>query len=158
MRLISLTLDFRLSEFSLFIEMQKQFINLLVFVYDMNLVNLDMGKCIVILEDEKATLEMMEMALEDEGYDVIAINHHEPPEYIIDFAPQLILLDVRLSNGYGHLLCEDLKKNPRTSKIPVILVSGAGNLEKIAKDCNANNYLSKPFDMDELLKITRKYI
>jgi DNA-binding response OmpR family regulator len=124
----------------------------------MNLVNQDMSKCIVILEDEKATLEMMEIALEDEGYDVVAINHHEPPEYILDFAPQLILLDVRLSNGYGHLLCEDLKKNPSTSKIPVILVSGAGNLEKIAKDCKANSYLSKPFNMDELLTITRKYL
>lgn len=117
-----------------------------------------MGKCIVILEDKKSTLEMMEMALQDNGYNVVAINHHEPVDYIVDFAPKLILLDIRLSNGYGHLLCEDLKKNPQTSKIPVILVSGAGNLEKIAKEYKADNYLAKPFSMDDLLNMTKKHI
>ena len=117
-----------------------------------------MSKRIVILDDEKAILEMMEIALEEEGYDVIAINHHEPLEYLIDFAPQLILLDIRLSNGYGHILCEDLKANPATSMIPVILVSGADNLVKIANECKADGYLAKPFDVDELIGCVKQYI
>src|ERR1700688_2410421 len=103
-----------------------------------------MNKLIVVLEDEKATLDLIEIALEEEGYDVIAINHHEPMEYFLDFAPQLILLDIRLSNGYGNILCEDLKSNPVTSMIPVILVSGDINLVKIASECKADGSLSKP--------------
>ena len=116
-----------------------------------------MSKRIVILDDEKAILEMMEIALEDEGYDVIAINRYEPMESLIDFAPELILLDVRLSNGYGHILCEDLKANPATSMIPVILVSGADNLVKIANDCNADGYLAKPFNVGELIRCVEQY-
>ncbi|MDB4905114.1 MAG: phoB 4 [Mucilaginibacter sp.] len=116
-----------------------------------------MNKRIVVLEDEKAILDLMEIALEEEGYDVIAINHHEPMEYFIDFAPQIILLDVRLSNGYGNILCENLKSNPLTSKIPVILVSGANNLVTIANECKADGYLSKPFSVDELLTCVKRY-
>ncbi|HEY2582328.1 MAG TPA: response regulator [Mucilaginibacter sp.] len=116
-----------------------------------------MGKLVVVLEDEKATLELMELALEGEGYDVMAINHHEPMEYFMDFDPQLILLDIRLTNGYGHILCEDLKSNPLTSKIPVILVSGADNLVKIAADYKADGYLSKPFNVDELINCVKQY-
>jgi DNA-binding response OmpR family regulator len=116
-----------------------------------------MNKRIVVLEDEKAILDLIEIALEEEGYDVIAINHHEPMEYFIDFAPQIILLDVRLSNGYGNILCENLKANPITSMIPVILVSGANNLVKIANECKADGYLSKPFSVDELLTCVKQY-
>lgn len=116
-----------------------------------------MNKLVVVLEDEKAILDLMEIALEEEGYDVIAINHHEPLEYFIDFAPQIILLDVRLSNGYGNILCGDLKANPITSMIPVILVSGANNLVKIANECKADGYLSKPFSVDELLTCVKQY-
>ena len=75
----------------------------------------------------------------------------------MDFSPQLILLDIRLSNGYGHLLCEDLKSNAKTSHIPVILVSGADNLEKIAVDYKADGFLAKPFDMEDLIQMVKNY-
>ena len=116
-----------------------------------------MSKRIVVLEDEKSILDLMEIALEEEGFDVIAINHYEPLEYFIDFDPQLILLDIRLSNGYGHILCEALKANQKTSMIPVILVSGADNLSKIAKDSKADGFLSKPFNVDELINCVKHY-
>ena len=116
-----------------------------------------MHKRILLIEDEKNILELMEMTLGDEGYDVFAINHYEPVDYIIEFAPNVVLLDVRLSDGYGHLLCKDLKENPLTSAITVILVSGAGNLEKIAHDYKADDYLSKPFSADELVNIVKQY-
>jgi DNA-binding response OmpR family regulator len=116
-----------------------------------------MSKRIVIIDDEKAILEMMEIALEEEGYDVIAINRFEPMEVLIDFAPELILLDIRLSNGYGHILCEDLKSNPLTSMIPVILVSGADNLAKIANESKADGYIAKPFNVDDLIQCVKQY-
>ena len=117
-----------------------------------------MRKRIIILEDEKDILEVIQFILEEEGYDVIAFNHFEPLEEIIEFQPNLVLLDVRLSDGYGHLLCSQLKANPTTSYLPVILVSGATNLEKIAKDYGADNFLEKPFGMDELVKMVKHYI
>jgi DNA-binding response OmpR family regulator len=115
------------------------------------------NKQIVVLDDEKSILDLMEIALEEEGYNVIAINHYEPMEFFMDFDPKLILLDIRLSDGYGHHLCEDLKANPVTSAIPVILVSGADNLGKIAKESKADGYLSKPFNVDELISCVKQY-
>jgi len=117
-----------------------------------------MNKRVVLLEDNKQCLELMEEILSDEGYHVIPINHYEGIDDIMEFGPQLILMDIRLSNGYGHLLCEDLKANAATNHIPVILVSGADNLEKIANDCHADNFLSKPFDLQNLLHLVKKYV
>lgn len=116
-----------------------------------------MRKRILLLEDERGILELIQEILETEGYEVFAFGNYESVEDIIEFRPQLILLDVRLSNGYGHLLCQDLKANPKTARIPVILVSGADNLKKIAEDCGADNFLSKPFNMDDLIQMVKQY-
>ena len=116
-----------------------------------------MIKRIIVLEDEKDILELVEMALQEEGYEVITLNHHAPLEDLIEFAPELILLDVRLSNGYGHILCHDFKANPVTSGIPVILISGADNLAKIAEECEADDYLPKPFNTGDLINLVRRY-
>jgi DNA-binding response OmpR family regulator len=116
-----------------------------------------MGKRVLILEDEADTLEFAELILTDEGFDVYAIDHYEPLEHIMEFAPNLIILDVRLSNGYGHLLCKDLKANPSTAYIPVVLMSGSNNLEAIAQESNADNFLIKPFGVDDLINIVKPY-
>jgi CheY-like chemotaxis protein len=116
-----------------------------------------MSKRVLLLEDNKESLELIEEILTEEGYHVIAFDHYESVDHIIDFAPELILLDIRLSDGYGHLLCEDLKNDPKTKNTPVILVSGAGNLEKIARDCRADNFLSKPFDLEDLIQLVKQY-
>ena len=87
-----------------------------------------MGKRVMILEDDEDLLSLEEMILMGEGYNVIPFNHYQSPDYMIDFMPELILLDVRLGDGYGHLLCKQLKNNPVTSNIPVILISGSMNL------------------------------
>ena len=116
-----------------------------------------MRKRILILEDETKILELVEMILGEEGYDAVAINHYEPLDYIIDLAPELILLDVRLSSGYGHLLCKDIKADPITSGIPVVLISGSHNLEAIAKDCKADGFLSKPFSVEGLINTVKQF-
>jgi DNA-binding response OmpR family regulator len=110
---------------------------------------------ILILEDDTHILELMESILEDEGYYTIALDHYLPVEDLMDLSPDLVLLDIRLSNGYGHLLCKDLKANPVTSKIPVVLISGSANLDTIAKECNADGFLNKPFSVEGLISIVK---
>ncbi len=117
-----------------------------------------MRQRILLLEDNVQSLELIEQVLSDEGYLVIALNHYESVENIVDFNPQLILLDIRLLNGYGHLLCEDLKKDARTRNTPVILVSAANNLEKIARDSKADAFLAKPFNLKDLVQLVKQYV
>ena len=111
----------------------------------------------MLLEDDKKTLEITEEILLEEGYHPIGCDHYESVGSILELSPELILLDVRLAGGYGHILCAQLKDNPATSSIPVILVSAAENLSTIASDCGADNYLCKPYGMDKLIEMVRYY-
>lgn len=110
-----------------------------------------------MLEDDQNTLELTEEILTSEGYQVIAFNHCKSVDDIIDFSPKLILLDIRLTNGYGHILCSELKSNPSTSRLPVILISAANNLATIADNCHADNYLSKPYAINKLIEMVKQY-
>ena len=126
-------------------------------ISEKQLMSIKKRKKILVLEDEESILELIEILLTGEGYDVMTIDHHEPLEYLMDFEPELILMDIRLSNGYGHNLCKDFKANAATASIPVILVSGSNNLEKIAKESNADGYLAKPFENNDLLDCVKRY-
>jgi len=111
----------------------------------------------MILEDDEELLGLEEKILMGEGYNVIPFNHYQTLEYMIDFRPEVILLDVRLGDGYGHLLCQELKSNPNTSNIPVILVSGSKNLKHVAEEYSADSFLSKPFDVSELVDAVKQF-
>jgi CheY-like chemotaxis protein len=56
-----------------------------------------------------------------------------------------------MSGTDGRDVCKALKKQDLTRDIPVILISASIDLEKSAEEAGANNFLEKPFDMDELL-------
>jgi len=116
-----------------------------------------MNKQIVIIEDDRDILDMIKYILADEGYDVAGFDRLEGVQRIIEQQPSVVLLDNRLADGYGNAFCATLKSNPVTKNIPVILVSASGNLEEIARQCNADAFLPKPFDLQDLIKIVEQY-
>lgn len=63
----------------------------------------------------------------------------------------LILLDDWLNDGLGSQLCKKLKNNAHTANVPIILISAANNLAASAKESGADDFLSKPFDIEDLL-------
>ena len=109
------------------------------------------------IDDDDDILDSMQLILEDAGYDVIALSHVEPVEEIAEYQPKLILLDIRLTGEYGNVFCASLKENKLTADVPVVLVSGAGNLAEIARASKADNFLSKPFDLEELVALVKNY-
>jgi two-component system, OmpR family, phosphate regulon response regulator PhoB len=116
-----------------------------------------MKKRIVIIEDDKDILDMMDYILTDEGYDIVGYSTIEGVKTVAEQRPALVLLDNRLSNGYGNALCLSLKSDPATGHIPVILVSAAHDLEQIVLECRADGYLKKPFNISDLTELTRRY-
>jgi two-component system phosphate regulon response regulator PhoB len=82
-----------------------------------------------------------------------SIDHHKP---------DLVLLDNWLtdwkSDANGQQLSKELKSNPSTSHIPVIIISAVSNIKEIAEAGLANGYLRKPFDLGDLISIVRKHI
>ena len=71
--------------------------------------------------------------------------------------PDLILLDHWLGDSLGGNLCLEIKGNPPTRHIPVIMVSAQSNLYAIARACCADGFIEKPFEFKDLQKIVRKF-
>ena len=64
-----------------------------------------MNKNIVVIEDDRDILDMIQYILADEGYNVIGFDRLERLERIVEQQPSVILLDNRLATGYGDTLC-----------------------------------------------------
>ncbi len=110
------------------------------------------AKRILIIDDDADILDLLNIVFQDEGYNVVISNTCKIIDDIHEIAPDLILLDVHIptSPKNGDVICMELKANPETQSLPVILVSGESNIEQICANCGANGYVRKPYDLDFL--------
>lgn len=115
-------------------------------------------KKILIIDDDEAILEVMQTLLEEEGYEVKTDAKGVSVHTLSTDTPELILLDVLLSGESGMDLCKKIKGQESTKNIPVIMLSAHSNIDQTAKLCGADAYLPKPFDIDVLLAVVKKYI
>src|ERR1700754_1735004 len=104
---------------------------------------------ILAVDDNEDILEVLQLILEDSGYEVETLtNGHLLFDKIKAHRPDLILLDIMLGNMDGRELCKNVKAKMETNKIPVILISASHNLSDRYKPCDApNDFLAKPFDI-----------
>lgn len=116
-----------------------------------------MKKKIVVIEDNHEILELLGFILENEDYEVLASLNAEPIKNLEEINPHLILLDENLGEDKGHQLCLAIKANPGTSHLPVILISAVSNLPEIARKCKADNYIAKPFLIEDLLNLVKQH-
>ncbi len=109
----------------------------------------------LLLADDSITIhKVVELILSGEGFEIKAINNGEDALYAIpDFNPDIVLADVEMPRMNGYLLCEKIKQDPSTSKIPVLLLAGAFEPfdEESAKRVRADGFVIKPFDAQELI-------
>lgn len=118
-------------------------------------------KKILIAEDSKDIRQLLGEILGDEGYQVLyAENGLEAVEQTIQNSPNLILMDLSLPELNGWEVVADLRKRPNFKDTPIIAVtahaSAADRNRALAIGCN--NYLSKPFDIEILLKLIEELI
>ncbi len=93
----------------------------------------------------------MEFILEEQGFKTLSTPEPENLSEIIPFKPDLILLDEFINNSPGHRLCKKIKQVGDLKNIPVIILSTANDIEMIATECNANDYISKPFNVSDMI-------
>jgi DNA-binding response OmpR family regulator len=120
-----------------------------------------MNKKILVVDDDQDILDAIRFVLEEEGYTVTTTDKGEYVENLHDKnggLPALILLDVLLSGKDGRLICKKLKSNKETKKIPIIMISAHPSAKKSIKKVGANEFLAKPFQVDELLRMVKKYV
>ncbi len=121
-----------------------------------------MASKVLLIEDDKDIRDTIVYALEDEGIEVIASDNARILKSLDEIKPDLILLDNWLtdwkSDANGQQLSKEIKTNPTTRHIPVIMVSAVSNIQEITEAGLADGYLKKPFELDELSAIVKKHI
>lgn len=121
-----------------------------------------MPKKILVIEDDKDIRDTITLSLQQEGYEVIASEGAKILKNISDINPDLLLLDNWLtdwkSDANGQQLSKELKLNPATSHIPVIMVSAVSNIKEVAEAAMADGYIKKPFDLDDLNAMVKKHL
>ncbi|WP_256009072.1 response regulator [Desertivirga xinjiangensis] len=108
-------------------------------------------KKILVVDDDPAILDSVEVMLDFEGFGVSKLSKGSDVLALTDDLPDLILLDIWLSGEDGKEICKQLKAKPQTRGIPIILVSASRELEKSAKEAGADDFLAKPFEMNVLI-------
>lgn len=112
-----------------------------------------MGKRILVVDDDRDILDVLELIFAEEGYEVIS---RQSGGYAKDFSTldlQLVLLDVRIK-GYprsGVEICRELKLSSEFASVPVLLFSSEDNLPALADTCGCDGYIRKPFEVEALL-------
>jgi two-component system, OmpR family, response regulator VicR len=112
-----------------------------------------MSKRILVIDDDPDILEILNIVFEQEGYEVILSADGNEAEHIEELHPDLVLLDIRLigSGKNGADICAKIKSSPGTKDLPVILLSSEDDVRSISEQCGANEYVSKPFMLAQLL-------
>jgi len=108
-------------------------------------------KKILIIENDEDIRSIVDYILEEEGFNALSIPEPQNLTEILQFAPDLILIDEFINSKPGHRLCLRIKHDILLKHIPVIVLSTANDIELIAKECNANDYIRKPFDVHEMV-------
>jgi len=109
---------------------------------------------ILIVEDDPATVELMEAQLHGEGYSVDSVRDGEEAlQRVSQARPDLVLLDIMLPKKNGFEVCKEIKSGEETRAIPVIMVTALKDMESRVKGiaAGADDFLSRPMDKSELL-------
>nr|WP_319537523.1 response regulator [uncultured Methanospirillum sp.] len=109
---------------------------------------------ILIVEDSKTQATMLQHLLESAGYlALVANNGEEALQILAGQRPSLILTDIVMPGMSGYDLCLAIKSDPRTSSIPVILVTQLYDPQDVIQglECGADNFIIKPYENQYLL-------
>ena len=109
---------------------------------------------VLVVDDETDVRDSIDEFLQDNNYAVCeAGDGEEALAKTFTEKPDLILLDLRLPKVDGYQVCQTLKGNPITSSIPIIMITALNATPQKVKgiEYGADDYISKPFDLDELL-------
>ncbi len=113
------------------------------------------NKRILVVDDEPQLVELVQMRLEANHYDVItASDGPEGLEKARTAQPDLIVLDIMLPHLNGYEVCTMLKQDTRYRHIPIVMCTAKTQAkdEQTARDCGADAYLRKPFHPEELIE------
>ncbi|HYN37456.1 MAG TPA: response regulator [Actinomycetota bacterium] len=119
------------------------------------------AKRILVCDDDPVILRLLQVNLELEGYAVLLAHDGEHAiEVATDEHPDLVILDIMMPRLDGYQTCERLKANDATKEIPVVFLSAKAQQADIdrGKEFGVADYLTKPFDPDDLIEVVHRLV
>jgi DNA-binding response OmpR family regulator len=112
--------------------------------------------CVLVVEDRREVVDVLERTLSDNGYDVIvALDGDMALELAIDRQPDVVILDIGLPKKNGYQVARELRARAFTNAILMLTARDSVPDKVQGLDAGADDYLAKPFDYDELLARVR---
>lgn len=117
------------------------------------------SKKILIVDDDAAILDSLGVILDFEGFEVTTFERGSEIFHWVQnrSLPDAILLDMWLSDEDGREICRRLKNLETTKNVPVIMMSASRGLERTAIDSGANAFISKPFEIEEVISTLQRF-
>lgn len=126
--------------------------------WPLNCLQLFMKKTVLVIEDEPVIAEMMSILLEEDGYNVTSLaDTARARQKLHANEIDLVMLDLGLKGEDGQSMCAYIKGQDDLKHIPVILVSGNSDVEKIRIECGADDHIAKPFDLDHFMEKVQRF-
>jgi diguanylate cyclase (GGDEF)-like protein len=113
---------------------------------------------ILVVEDSPATATLLELKLREEGYNVVmSANAVDAMDKLCDFSPDLILSDIMMPEMDGFELLQKIRSETVRGDIPFIFISAKNSTEDKLRgfDLGGDDYITKPFQVDELIARVR---
>ncbi|KQT35716.1 response regulator receiver protein [Chryseobacterium sp. Leaf405] len=119
-----------------------------------------MSTQVLVLDDNPAIVDSIEMMMELEGLSVSKFYKGSDMLDVLSTQtkPDVILMDMWLSGEDGRDICKHIRSDENLHDIPVIIMSASRGLGQSALDAGANDFVAKPFDMDDIINRIRVYI
>ena len=115
---------------------------------------------VMVVDDSPTIRKILSLTLEKEGYNVIAEKNGELAlKRLEEIVPRVVLLDIAMPDLDGYEVCKRIKQDPRTSAVPVIMLSGKGAFFDKVKGhmAGATEYLTKPFETPDVLAVVNTH-
>jgi len=107
---------------------------------------------ILVVDDDSGIGEMLKVLLELNGYSVSVTEKPDEAEALIAQKDiDLVLLDKLISGVNGTEVCARLKNNQDTAEVPILMMSALHEAGEKCRDAGANDFIAKPFEMEDLL-------
>jgi len=113
---------------------------------------------ILVVEDDAPVAQLIAKILQRNGYESETVADGQSAlERARVSRPAMILADLSIQGLSGVALCSALKSAPETKEIPYVVVSGDADIASKAQECGADDFMGKPFEFDELIRLVKKY-
>lgn len=113
---------------------------------------------ILVVEDDPQVARLITLVLQRNGYDAhVVADGQSALTRVLEARPAMIFADLTLRGMSGAALCSALKAETGTRDIPYVILSADADIAEKARVCGADDYIGKPFEFDDLIRLVNKY-